>query len=80
MYTGKDKTWMHYVNDIIAADVASAVFLSSHLRRTVRSYAHTNALEVLDMQRYKVFRTARKVKAAMGTRLGIPFVFLIGKN
>lgn len=80
MYTGKDKTWMHYVNDIIAADVASAVLLSSHLRRTVRSLAHAGALEVIDLQRYKVLRNAKKVKVAMNSRLHIPFVFLVGKN
>jgi len=36
MWSGQDKVWMHYLNDIIAADVASAVFLSSYMRHALR--------------------------------------------
>jgi hypothetical protein len=80
MWSGQDKVWMHYLNDIISAELASAVFLSSYLRRSARSLAHAPALEVLDLQKYKVISKGPKVKNAMRSRLHVPFVFLVGKN
>lgn len=78
--SGQDKVWMHYLNDIIAADVASAVFLSSYMRMTVRGRAAAQYHEVADLQRYKLVRSPRKVRAAMANRIHLPFVFVLGKN
>ena len=80
MWQGQDKTWLHYVKDIIAADVYSAVFLASYLRQTSIKRSYIPALEVIDLQKYKVIKDVRKVRAALKERLNIPFVFVVGKN
>ena len=78
--SGQDKVWMHYLNDIIAADVASAVFLSTYMRHALRGRTLGTYHEVADLQRYRLYRNARKVKAAMHNRAHLPFVFILGKN
>jgi hypothetical protein len=79
MWSGSNKVWMHYLNDIIAADVASAVLLSSYMRQ-MRGHGFASLHEVVDLQRYKMIRTPRKVSLAMQERLHLPFVFAINKN
>jgi hypothetical protein len=34
----------------------------------------------MDLQRYKLIKQEKKVKAALRDRLNVPFVFLVGKN
>jgi len=80
MWRGQDKVWMHYLNDIIASDLYSAVFLSTYLRHSLQSRHFTNFLEVIDLQRYKVFRKNSKVRNAIFNRSNTPFVFIVGKN
>ena len=80
MWSGQDKVWMHYLNDIIAADVASAVFLSSFMRHVIRGRANAGFHEIADLQRYKMIRTSHKVRIAMANRVHLPFVFVLGKN
>lgn len=80
MWSGYDKVWMHYLNDIIAADVASAVFLSTYMRHSVRTRYYVQALEIADLQRYKMIRKTEKVRAAIINRCELPFVFVLGKN
>ncbi len=72
--------WLHYVKNIIAADVPSAVFLASYLRHTGISKDYAASLEVIDLQRYKVVSHPPKVRQALRDRLHIPFVFVVGKN
>lgn len=76
----RNKVWLHYVKNIIAADVPSAVFLASYLRYTGISKEYAVALEIIDLQKYKVIRQAAKVRIALRERLHIPFVFVVGKN
>jgi len=71
---------MHYLNDIIAADVSSAVFLSSVMKKLTQSAESARYMEVADLQRYRMIRKFQKVKAAISTKKGIPFVFFVGKN
>lgn len=71
---------MHYLNDIIAADVASAVFLSTYMRHSVRTRYYVQFLEVADLQRYKMIRKVAKVRTAIISRCELPFVFVLGKN
>ncbi len=80
MWSKKDKVWMHYIHDIIATDVASGVFLAHFLRqaRLVRSYAP--ALEIVDLQRYRIIRKANKVLSLLPEVNTKSFVFVIGKN
>ncbi|MCD6011591.1 MAG: hypothetical protein K0Q79_1453 [Flavipsychrobacter sp.] len=76
----EEKEWLHYVKNIIAADVSSAVFLASYLRYTSISKDYAAALEVVDLQKYKVIKKANKIKIALRERSKIPFVFVVGKN
>lgn len=80
MWQGQDKTWLHYVKDIIAADVYSAVFLASYLRQMTLRRSYVPALEVIDLQKYRVINEPRKVNHALRERMNIPFVFVVGKN
>ena len=80
MWSGHNKVWMHYLNDIIAADVASAVFLSSYMRIALRGRANAAYHEVADLQRYKLLKSPKKVRTALANRVHLPFVFVLGKN
>jgi len=75
-----DRVWLHYVKNIIAADIPSAVFLASYLRYTGVTRKYTSSLEVIDLQRYKIIKKAGKVYASLRERTNIPFVFVVCKN
>jgi len=79
MWRGNN-VWLHYVKNIIAADVPSAVFLASYLKYTGISKDYATALEVIDLQKYRVIKQTPKVKQALRDRIHIPFVFVVGKN
>jgi hypothetical protein len=76
----KNHVWLHYVKNIIAADVPSAVFLASYMRYNHISKNYASAVEIIDLQKYKVIRQAPKVRAALRDRIRVPFVFMVGKN
>lgn len=80
MWSGKDKIWSRYNKDILAADSDAALYLRQYLRkvRTKRLYIAT--IEVIDLQRYKVYKSSVKVKRCLNERLDIPFVFAHYKN
>jgi len=80
MWSGQNKVWLHYIKDIIAADVYSAVFLASFLRHSAIHKTYIPSLEVIDLQKYKVHRQPAKVRQALKERVHIPFVFVVGKN
>ena len=75
-----NNTWMHYVKNIIAADVSSAIFLASYLRHSNMSKNYASSLEIIDLQKYKVIKQHAKVRIALRERINIPFVFVVGKN
>jgi hypothetical protein len=75
-----NKVWMHYVKNIIAADVPSAVFLASYLRYSSIRKDFASFLEIIDLQKYKVIKKTDKVLTALGNRTSLPFVFVVGKN
>ena len=77
---GQDRIWRHYLNDIIAADVAAAEFLYAYLHLSVLQACYTRFLEVADLQRYTFIRRESKVRRAIARRASEPFVFVIGKN
>jgi len=74
-----NKLWLHYVKNIIAADVASAVFLASYLRYSGISMDYAAYLEVFDLQKYRVISKKSKVLQSL-SRTKVPFVFIVGKN
>jgi hypothetical protein len=75
-----NQVWLHYVKNIIAADVSSAVFLASFLRYSELSKNYASAIEIIDLQRYRILREEQKIKAVLKDRLELPFVFVTGKN
>ena len=76
----ENNTWLHYVKNIIAADVSSAIFLASYMRRCNISKKYASSLEIIDLQKYKVITQDTKVRIALRERANIPFVFVVGKN
>lgn len=81
MWGDKDNNvWLHYVKNIIAADLRSAIFLASYIRSNSITKNHARYLEVIDLQKYKIINNEVKVRTALSTRADVPFVFVIGKN
>ena len=80
MWGKKDKVWMHYVHDIIATDVASGVFLAHFMKQTRLKRTYATALEIVDLQRYKVISKTKKVLSSLSELQDKSFVFVIGKN
>ena len=80
MLRGHKKIWMHYVKDIIACDVYSAVFLASYMRHAIINRTYSDSLEIVDLQKYKVLKQPAKVRQSIRERANIPFVFVVGKN
>jgi len=81
MWSGHNKVWLHYVKNIIAADVYSAVFLASYIRYTDISHNYLSSIEIIDLQKYKVIKQQSKVRLALEERCDdVPFVFAVGKN
>ena len=76
----ENNTWLHYVKNIIAADISSAIFLASYLRHCNSSKNYAASLEIIDLQKYKVIKKEAKVRVALRERVNIPFVFVVGKN
>ena len=71
---------MHYIHDIIAGDLSSAVFLASFLRRTANNFSWAGAFEVADLPKYWHVTQSDRVYAAIKSRQDIPCVFILGKN
>ena len=80
MWGKKDKIWMHYLHDIIAADLASGVFLAHFLRQLRITRDYINSLEIIDLQRYRVMRTPAKVRRSISDAHESSFIFVISKN
>ncbi|MCB0696294.1 MAG: hypothetical protein KDC07_02950 [Chitinophagaceae bacterium] len=80
MWSDNNKVWTSYTNGLLATDVDSAAFLRNYLRYIIVSRKHYNTLEVIDLQKYKVIRSSRKLRQAINERLSIPFVFLSCNN
>ncbi len=80
MWSGQQKTWIHYRNDIVASDVNTAIFLSGYLRQVSIHRLYVNSMEIADLQRYKLIKEHKKVNMAIRERLKTPFVFTINKN
>ncbi len=75
-----EPTWEKYSANIIATNVSSAVFLASFLSYMTSGSDYASALEVIDLQRYKVIGSQLKVRMALRERARVPFVFVVGKN
>ena len=76
----RDHVWINYSKNIIAADAGSAVFLASFLQYLGTGYEYVSALEIIDLQKYKVIKQKLKIRAALRERIHVPFIFVVGKN
>ena len=76
----RENVWLNYIKNIIAADITSAVFLATFLRKSNLSKKYAASLEVIDLQKYKIIKKEYKVRAALNDAINIPFVFFVGKN
>ncbi len=80
MWGRRNKVWLHYQRNIIAADVYAAVFLSAYLRHAAIQRLHTWQMEVADLQNYKLVKKPKKVHEVMKDKADEPFIFIFGKN
>jgi len=80
MWSDNNKVWVEYRRGLLAADVVSAAVLSDYIHYVIISHVHLKALEVIDLQKYKVIKTPGKLRQAINERLQIPFVFLSCNN
>ncbi len=76
----QNKVWLHYVKNIIAADVSSAVFLASYLRHSEIRWDYASSFEIIDLQKYKIITQPAKIRLALKEEIRTPFIFVTGKN
>lgn len=79
-YRKKDRVWIQYLKNIMATDSSSAQFLERYTKRMSMTKEHVGALEIFDLQQYRVVRAATKVKDALREKGRKPFIFVACKN
>lgn len=72
--------WLHYIKDIIAADVYSAVFLATYVRTAERNKSYFPHLEVVDLSNHQMIKNADGVQSILAHDELDPYLFVIGKN
>lgn len=75
-----EPVWEKYSANIIATNVSSAVFLATFLSYMSSSHDYASAIEVIDLQRYKLVSRQQKVRMLLRERAHKPFIFVVGKN
>lgn len=80
MWEDNDTEWTHFRQDLMARHRASARLLAGFLRRVDKHRLHTGVLEVIDLQKYRIITSPKKVGTALRERLHLPFVFVVGRN
>jgi hypothetical protein len=82
MWSGHNhnKVWLHYVKNIIAADLRSAKFLAAYEKFSRMNNTHLPYIEIIDLNNYKVIKKKDKLKKALQKCDDTPFVFVVGKN
>lgn len=82
MWSGHNhnKVWLHYIKNIIAADMPSARFLAAYEKFSKMNKTYLPYLEIIDLNSYKVIKQKDKVKKALLKSIDTPFVFVVGKN
>ena len=76
----EENTWLHYVKNIIAADIPSAVFLATYLKEINYSKHFIATLEIIDLNRYRIVKKPNKIKMLLSESGLRPFVFVVCKN
>lgn len=76
----RNRLWNHYLKNIGATDSMSARFLERYLQRVSITKDYASALEIFDLQQYKVIKKTAKVKDALREKIKMPFIFVACKN
>jgi hypothetical protein len=76
----RNRVWTYYIKDIVAADKRSAILLATYMKRVSISKEYIAALEIFDLQKYKVIRDAARIKGSFREKLNKPFIFIACKN
>jgi hypothetical protein len=76
----RDRVWIQYLKNILASDSSSARFLERYTLRVSISKEYTTALEIIDLQRYRVIRNTQKVRNSLNEKKNKPFIFVVCKN
>lgn len=61
MYSKKIRAWRHFHNDILSVNRTDADLLEIFLSRTRISKAYLNAMEIVDLQKYRLVKQRNKV-------------------
>lgn len=75
MWSDGNKIWTQYSKSILACDVDSAMLLSQYIGYLRSSRSYIRNLEILDLQKYKVHTSPKKVRQMLNERTLTPFVF-----
>lgn len=76
----RKRVWIQYLKSIGATDSSSARFLERYIQRISISKEYAAALEIFDLQQYKVIKKSAKVKDALREKIKMPFIFVACKN
>lgn len=76
----RNRVWLRYIKNILAADKPSAEFLADYIRRLRNSKETVASIEIYDLQRYRVIRNAAKLNGSLREKVNKPFVFVSSKN
>ncbi len=80
MWGEQDKLWIHYHNNIIAADIDEARFLAARLRYISINKIYAHCTEIIDLQSYKIIRHPGKVRSRIAEVSTQPFIFAACRN
>jgi hypothetical protein len=80
MWSGSNKVWLQHRKDILAADSTEGRFLADYLRFVAMNRSYIPAIEVADLQCYRIIKQPNKVRIALAQRFDVPFVFILSKN
>lgn len=80
MWSGQNKTWVQYTDNVMAADAIDASFLVKYLRQVTLQRSFLPVMEVIDLQRYKVIKRPVKIHNTLRERMHLPFIFIATRN
>ena len=80
MWSRQNKVWVQYTNNVMAADAIDASFLIKYLHQVALQRSFLSAMEVIDLQRYKIIKRPALIHNALQDRMHLPFIFIVSGN
>lgn len=80
MWERKKIIWSRWHKNILAPNALAARFLTAFLAYAQQRKLHLNAMEVIDLQRYKRIQKPTRVGQYLREKKGEAFIFFIYKN